>query len=237
MSKYERIILKLSGEALAGEQKQGIDPIVVREVAEEIKAIHNKGFSIGIIVGGGNIWRGRQAEAIGMDRASADYMGMLGTVINALALSNTLNQIGVESRTMTSMAIPSVAEPYLRNKALSHLDKGIVLVFGGGTGNPFFSTDTTASLRAAEMNASLILMAKNGTDGVYDSDPNENSNAKMIKEITYTELINKKLEVIDLTAAQMCSDNCIDTILFDMNVKGNIERAAIKKDIGTKITC
>ncbi|QVK20542.1 UMP kinase [Mycoplasmatota bacterium] len=237
MSKYKRIILKLSGEALAGKQNQGIDPITVRKFAEEIKKVHDEGFEIGIIVGGGNIWRGRQAEAIGMDRASADYMGMLGTVINALALSNTLIQIGVDSRPMTSMAIPSVAEPYLRNKALSHLRKGKVLVFGGGTGNPFFSTDTTASLRAAEMNADVILMAKNGVDAVYDSDPKTNPNAKRINEITYVELINQKLEVIDLTAAAMCSDNNIDTILFDMNVEDNIKRAAFGENIGTKITC
>ncbi|XMB66803.1 UMP kinase [Mycoplasmatota bacterium zrk1] len=237
MSKYKRIILKLSGEALAGKQNQGIDPITVRKFAEEIKKVHDEGFEIGIIVGGGNIWRGRQAEAIGMDRASADYMGMLGTVINALALSNTLIQIGVDSRPMTSMAIPSVAEPYLRNKALSHLGKGKVLVFGGGTGNPFFSTDTTASLRAAEMNADVILMAKNGVDAVYDSDPKTNPNAKRINEITYVELINQKLEVIDLTAAAMCSDNNIDTILFDMNVEDNIKRAAFGENIGTKITC
>jgi len=236
MAKYKRIMLKLSGEALAGEHKQGIDPITVRKFAEEIKKISDEGFEIGIIVGGGNIWRGRQAEAIGMDRASADYMGMLGTVINALALSNTLAQIGVDSRTMTSMAIPSVAEPYLRNKALSHLKKGKVLVFGGGTGNPFFSTDTTASLRAAEMGADVILMAKNGVDAVYDSDPKTNPDAKRIERITYVELIKQKLEVIDLTAAAMCQDNNIDTILFDMNVEDNIKRAAFGENIGTIIT-
>lgn len=236
MSEYKRIILKLSGEALAGDQKQGIDPITVQVIAEEIKKVVDLGLEVGIIVGGGNIWRGRQAEAIGMDRASADYMGMLGTVINALALSNTLIKLGIESRTMTSMAIPSVAEPYLRNKALSHLERGRVLVFGGGTGNPYFSTDTTASLRAAELNADLILMAKNGVDAVYDADPNTNPDAKRIKEITYSELISKKLEVIDLTAAAMCLDNDIDTILFDMNVKNNIKRAAFGENIGTKLT-
>ncbi|XMB85649.1 UMP kinase [Mycoplasmatota bacterium WC44] len=236
MSEYKRIILKLSGEALAGDQKQGIDPITVQVIAEEIRKVVDLGLEVGIIVGGGNIWRGRQAEAIGMDRASADYMGMLGTVINALALSNTLIKLGIESRTMTSMAIPSVAEPYLRNKALSHLEKGRVLVFGGGTGNPYFSTDTTASLRAAELNADLILMAKNGVDAVYDSDPKINPDAKRINEITYSELIGKKLEVIDLTAAAMCLDNDIDTILFDMNVKDNIQRAAVGENIGTKLT-
>lgn len=233
--KYKRIMLKLSGEALAGDQKQGIDPITVNEFATEIKKVYDEGFEIGIVVGGGNIWRGRQAEAIGMDRASADYMGMLGTVINALALGNTLKQIGVPTRVMTSMAIPSVAEPYLRNKALSHLSKGRVLVFGGGTGNPYFSTDSTASLRAAEVNADVILMAKNGVDGVYDSDPKTNPNAKRFSEMTYTELINLKLEVMDLTAAAMCEENNIETILFDMNVEDNIKRAASGEDIGTKI--
>jgi uridylate kinase len=233
--KYKRIMLKLSGEALAGDQKQGIDPITVNEFATEIKKVYDEGFEIGIVVGGGNIWRGRQAEAIGMDRASADYMGMLGTVINALALGNTLKQIGVPTRVMTSMAIPSVAEPYLRNKALSHLSKGRVLVFGGGTGNPYFSTDSTASLRAAEVNADVILMAKNGVDGVYDSDPKTNPKAKRFSEMTYTELINLKLEVMDLTAAAMCEENNIETILFDMNVEDNIKRAASGEDIGTKI--
>lgn len=232
---YKRILLKLSGEALAGEQKQGIDPIVVRHFAEEIKSVYDQGFEVGIVVGGGNIWRGRQAEAIGMDRASADYMGMLGTVINALALGNTLKEIGVPTRVMTSMSIPSVAEPYLRNKALSHFERGRVLVFGGGTGNPYFSTDTTVALRAAEMNAELILMAKNGVDGVYDKDPNKNADAKKIHEITYHELINQKLEVVDLTAAAMCDENDIDMILFDMNIKGNILRAAKGESLGTKL--
>jgi uridylate kinase len=234
--KYNRLLLKLSGEALAGQDKSGIDPVIVQHFAEEIKNVVDAGFSLGIVVGGGNIWRGRQAEAIGMDRASADYMGMLGTVINALALGNTLKQLGVESRVMTSMSIPSVAEPYLQNKALSHLEKKRVLIFGGGTGNPFFSTDTTASLRAAEISADLILMAKNGVDGVYDKDPSKYQDAKKISAIRYAELINQKLEVIDLTAAAMCDENDIDMILFDMNVQGNILRAANDEPIGTKLT-
>jgi uridylate kinase len=234
--KYNRLLLKLSGEALAGQDKSGIDPVIVQHFAEEIKNVVDAGFSLGIVVGGGNIWRGRQAEAIGMDRASADYMGMLGTVINALALGNTLKQLGVESRVMTSMSIPSVAEPYLQNKALSHLEKKRVLIFGGGTGNPFFSTDTTASLRAAEISADLILMAKNGVDGVYDKDPSKYSDARKISAIRYAELINQKLEVIDLTAAAMCDENDIDMILFDMNVEGNILRAANDEPIGTKLT-
>jgi uridylate kinase len=232
----KRLLLKLSGEALAGEDKIGIDPVIVQHFAQEIKQVVDAGFSLGIVVGGGNIWRGRQAEAIGMDRASADYMGMLGTVINALALGNTLKQLGVECRVMTSMSIPSVAEPYLQNKALAHLDKGYVLIFGGGTGNPFFSTDTTASLRAAEINADLILMAKNGIDGVYDKDPMKHQDAKKILQLRYSELINKKLEVIDLTSAAMCDENDIDMVLFDMNVKGNILRAANNEQIGTMLS-
>jgi uridylate kinase len=232
----KRLLLKLSGEALAGEDKIGIDPVIVQHFAQEIKQVVDAGFSLGIVVGGGNIWRGRQAEAIGMDRASADYMGMLGTVINALALGNTLKQLDVECRVMTSMSIPSVAEPYLQNKALAHLDKGRVLIFGGGTGNPFFSTDTTASLRAAEINADLILMAKNGIDGVYDKDPSKHADATKIHQLKYADLINKKLEVIDLTSAAMCDENNIDMVLFDMNVKGNILRAANNEPIGTILT-
>lgn len=233
----ERIIIKLSGEALAGGSSSGIDPVTVEMIAKEVKKVYDLGnFQIGIVVGGGNIWRGRQAEEIGMDRASADYMGMLGTVINALALSNTLIKIGIPSRTMTSMSIPSVAEPYLRNKAISHLNKGIVTVFGGGTGNPYFSTDTTAALRAAELNAKTILMAKNGVDGVYDSDPRKNKKAKKFHHITYQELINKKLEVIDSTASAMCMDNDIKTIVFDMNEEDNILLIAQGKDVGTVIT-
>lgn len=233
----ERIIIKLSGEALAGKNSSGIDPVTVEKIAKEIKKVYDLGnYQIGIVVGGGNIWRGRQAEEIGMDRASADYMGMLGTVINALALANTLEKMGVQSRTMTSMSIPSVAEPYLRNKAISHLNKGIVTVFGGGTGNPYFSTDTTAALRAAELNAHLILMAKNGVDGVYDSDPKKNADAKKYDKVTYEELINKKLGVIDSTASAMCMDNDITTILFDMNVEDNILKIAQGKKVGTVIT-
>jgi uridylate kinase len=235
-NKTKRLLLKLSGEALAGDEKIGIDPVIVQHFANEIKDVVDAGYSLGIVVGGGNIWRGRQAEAIGMDRASADYMGMLGTVINALALGNTLKQLGVECRVMTSMSIPSVAEPYLQNKALAHLDKGYVLIFGGGTGNPFFSTDTTASLRAAEINADLILMAKNGIDGVYDKDPMKHHDAKKILQLRYSELINKKLEVIDLTSAAMCDENDIDMVLFDMNVKGNILRAANNEPIGTMLS-
>ncbi len=232
---YKRIMLKLSGEALAGDTRIGIDPVTVSKFANEIKDVYEHGFEICIVVGGGNIWRGRQAEAIGMDRASADYMGMLGTVLNALALGNTLKEIGVDTRVMTSMAIPSVAEPYLRNKALSHLSKNRVIVFGGGTGNPYFSTDTTAALRSAEVDADVILMAKNGVDGVYDADPKTTPDAKKFENITYSKLITSHLEVMDLTAAAMCDDNNIETILFDMNVKGNILRAAKGENIGTKI--
>jgi uridylate kinase len=163
-------------------------------------------------------------------------MGMLGTVINALALGNTLKQLDVECRVMTSMSIPSVAEPYLQNKALAHLEKGRVLIFGGGTGNPFFSTDTTASLRAAEINADLILMAKNGIDGVYDKDPSKYKDAVKIHSLRYADLINQKLEVIDLTSAAMCDENNIDMVIFDMNVKGNILRAANNEPIGTTLT-
>ena len=233
---YKNIMLKISGESLAGDNEQGFDFQILNDLSKNIKILADKDIKLSIVLGGGNFIRGSSFSNGIVDRVTSDYMGMLGTVINALALGNTLKQLGVESRVMTSMSIPSVAEPYLQNKALSHLEKNRVLIFGGGTGNPFFSTDTTASLRAAEISADLILMAKNGVDGVYDKDPSKHHDAKKISSISYAELINQKLEVIDLTAAAMCDENDIDMILFDMNVEGNILRAANDEPIGTKLT-
>ncbi len=232
----KRVILKLSGEALGGETKVGINAESVKSIANEIKLLHDTGVQIGIIVGAGNIWRGRDAAESGMERASADYMGMLGTILNSLALQNALEALGLETRTMTSLQIPSVAEPYIRRKALAHLERGIIVIFGGGTGNPFFSTDTTAALRAAEMGANLILMAKNGTDGVYDDDPRKTKNVKRYTKITYDEVLQKHLQVMDLTAVTLCNENDIDIIVFDMNVKGNITKAITNPEIGTLIT-
>jgi len=237
MSVKKRIIIKLSGEALSGEGNgKAIDPLKVRDVALEIKAAYDLGdLEIGIIVGGGNIWRGKIASEMGMERSSADYIGMLATIMNALALQNALEELGLETRTMTSLNIPQVAEPYIRRKAISNLDKDIIVIFGGGTGNPYFSTDTTSALRAAEIGAKVILMAKNGTDGVYNKDPRSNKDAVKFTNLTHQEVLEQNLLVMDSTAAALCKDNGIDIIVFDMNVKGNIRKVASGEKIGTHI--
>lgn len=233
----KRVVLKLSGEALAGDEKIGINHFKVNDIADEIKALHDLGnVEISIVVGAGNIWRGRDAVESGMEKASADYMGMLATILNALAIQNSLERLNLETRCITSLSIPEVAEPYIRRKALSHLDKGRILIFGGGNGIPFFTTDTTAALRSAELGAKLILMAKNGVDGVYDSDPRMNSNAKKYSKLTHQEVLDKRLNVMDLTAATLCKENDIDIFVFDMNVKGNIARAVNDFSIGTLIS-
>lgn len=233
--KYQRVILKLSGEALAGPKQLGIDPLTVKEIAKEIKEAYETGVQIAIIVGGGNIWRGKSASEMGMERASADYMGMLATVMNALALQNALESLGVETRAMTSISMEAVAEPYIRRRAIRHLEKGRIVIFGGGTGNPYFSTDTTAALRAAEINADAILMAKNRVDGVYDSDPSLNPSAKKYDNLTFLDLVNQDLKVMDSTAATLCMDNNIDVVVFNMNTKGNIKKAVEGQIIGTKV--
>ena len=231
-----RVIIKLSGEALSGEGNKAIDPIKVREIAHEIKMAYDLGgLEIGIIVGGGNIWRGKIASEMGMERSSADYMGMIATIMNALALQNALEELGLETRTMTSLNIPQVAEPYIRRKAISNLEKGRIVIFGGGTGNPYFSTDTTSALRAAEIGAKYILMAKNGTDGVYDKDPRTNEDAIKYDSLTHHEVLDKNLQVMDSTAAALCKDNGIKIIVFDMNEQGNIRKAASGEKIGTLI--
>jgi uridylate kinase len=222
----KRLIIKLSGEALSNVDGRSIDPLRVTSIAEEIKAAYDLDlFEIGIIVGGGNIWRGKEASQLGMERSSADYMGMIATILNALALQNALEGLGVETRTMTSLNIPQVAEPYIRRKAISNLAKGMIVIFGGGTGNPYFSTDTTSALRAAEIGASTILMAKNGTDGVYDQDPRKNPNAKKYTTLSHHDILENGLMVMDSTAAALCKDNNIQIVVFDMNVPGNIKKA------------
>ncbi|HHW99755.1 MAG TPA: UMP kinase [Acholeplasmataceae bacterium] len=232
-----RIVLKLSGEALAGKAKVGISHTRVNEIAEDIKELYDLGdVQLSIVVGAGNIWRGRDALDSGMERSSADYMGMLATILNALALQNALERLGLDTRAMTSLQIPAVAEPYIRRKALSHLEKDRIVIFGGGNGIPFFTTDTTAALRSAELGANLILMAKNGVDGVYDSDPKHNGNAKKYTKLTHQEVLDKHLNVMDLTAATLCKENDIDILVFDMNVKGNIARAVNDFSIGTLIS-
>ena len=231
-----RIILKISGEALSEGQKN-ISVDKVNSIANEIKALHDLGqVSIGIICGAGNIWRGRDAMENGMDRTNADYMGMLGTILNCMALQNSLEKLGLQTRVLTSLSIPQIAEPYIRRKADSHMNKGIICIFGGGTGNPYFSTDTTAALRASELNCDTILMAKNGTDGVYDKDPRKFKDAKRYTKLSHAEVINKKLQVMDLTAATLCMENNIDILVFDMNKAGNIAKAIQDPSIGTLVT-
>ncbi|MGD9604835.1 MAG: UMP kinase [Bacilli bacterium] len=233
----KRIVLKLSGEALAGDNHVGINHQKVNEIAAEIKSLFDLGnIDLSIVVGAGNIWRGRDAIESGMDRSSADYMGMLATILNALALQNSLERLGCETRTMTSLEIPSVAEPYIRRKALSHLEKNRIVIFGGGNGIPFFTTDTTAALRSAELGSHLILMAKNGVDGVYDSNPKDNHNAHRYSKMTHQDILDKHLNVMDLTAATLCKENNIDILVFDMNVKGNIAKAVNDFSIGTLIS-
>ena len=231
----KRVILKISGEALGGESKTGINPITLKEIAQDIKEASELGVQMGVVVGAGNIFRGKTASDVGMDRAAGDYMGMIATILNALALQTALESLGCKTRVMTSLNIPEVAEPYIRRKALSHLDKGYIVIFGGGTGNPYFSTDTTSALRAAELNADTIYMAKNGTDGVYDDDPKKNPNAKKYDIITHQEILKKNLHVMDATAAALCYDNNIDIVVFDMNDRGNIKKAISGENIGTKV--
>ncbi len=236
MEPKKRIIIKLSGEALSGEGNLVIDPFRVREIAYEIKEAYDLGdLEMGIIVGGGNIWRGQTASDMGFERSSADYMGMIATIMNALALQNALEEIGIETRTMSSLNIPQVAEPYIRRKALSNLEKDRIVIFAGGTGNPYFTTDTTSALRAAEIGAEVILMAKNGTDGVYDKDPAKYNDAKKYDTLTHQEVLEKKLEVMDSTAAALCKDNGINIVVFDMNEHGNIKKVAQGEKIGTLI--
>jgi len=233
---FERVIIKISGEALKGKGKYGIDPSTVKSIANEIKDIHSLGVNVGVVVGGGNLWRGKTGEELGMDRAQADYMGMLGTIMNGLALQDSLESIDVPSRVMTVLPVSAVAEPYLRRRALRHFEKNRVLIFSGGTGTPFFSTDTAAALRGAELNADIILMAKNNVDGVFDRDPLSNENAKMFKKISQKELMIKNLEVMDQTAASICQENKIDLIVFNLNKEGNMKKAVQGLEIGTRVT-
>ena len=231
--KFNRIVLKLSGEALAGDQGYGIDPETIQSIAQQIKSVHELGVELCLVVGGGNIWRGLSGSAKGMDRANADHMGMLATVINALALQDSLEQIGVFTRVQSAVSMRQFAEPYIRRKAVRHLEKGRVVIFAAGTGNPYFSTDTTAALRAAEMEADAILMAKRGVDGVYDSDPKLNPEAKKFDQLSYLDVLNMGLKVMDSTAASLCKDNNIPLIVFNIDKPGNIERVVKGENIGT----
>ena len=205
------------------------------EIAMQIKDAHDLGVEIGIVVGGGNIWRGKIAEGLGMDRAQADYMGMLATIMNGLAVQDALEQVGVPTRVLTALPINQVAEPYIRRKAIRHLEKGRVCIFAGGLGSPYFSTDTACVLRATEIGAEVVLMAKNKTEGVYDSDPRTNPDAKMFEELTFSEILARDLAVMDSTAASLCKDNELNLIVFNMNKKGNIVKAVKGEKIGTLV--
>ena len=231
-AKYKRVLLKLSGEAMAGKNGFGIDVDTLATVCDYIKKIVDMGVEVAIVVGGGNFWRGRQAHH--MERTTADYMGMLATIMNGQALQEALEYRGLDTRLQTSLEIKQIAEPYIRRKAVRHLEKGRVVIFAGGTGNPFFSTDTCAALRASEINAEIILFGKT-IDGVYDSDPKENPNAKRYDKITFTEVLQKNLKVIDSTAASLCRDNHIPIMIFALHDAEDIVRAVSGEEIGTMI--
>lgn len=236
MKKYKRIILKLSGEALADKSgKMILEAHRLDNIAEAIKLMVNKGVQVGVVIGAGNIWRGKLAEQIGIDRSTADYMGMLGTIINSMALQSAIEKLGIECRVMSAIEVRAVAEPYIRRKAIRHLEKNRVVIFAGGTGNPYFTTDTTASLRAMEMEAQAILMAKNGVDGVYSDDPEKNPDAKFIPEITYKEMINQNLKVMDPTAASLLMEKNIEINVFNMNDLSNFEKILNGERVGTII--
>ncbi|OFZ56665.1 MAG: UMP kinase [Bdellovibrionales bacterium RIFOXYC1_FULL_54_43] len=231
---YRRILLKLSGEALAGNAGYGIDTDILKVVASEIKEIHKKGVQIGVVLGGGNIFRGVKGATEGMDRASADYMGMLATVLNALALQDALEQEGVHTRVQSAIEMQELAEPYIRRRAIRHLEKHRVVIFGGGTGNPYFTTDTTAALRAMEIGSEVVLKATK-VDGIYDSDPKENPTAERFEDLTYLDVLQRGLKVMDSTAISLCMDNQLPIIVFDLNQPGALRRVVQGEAVGTLV--
>jgi len=232
MGTYQRVLLKLSGEALMGSLPYGIDAVTVQEFAQDIAVVVNQGIQVAIVVGGGNIFRGVKGSAAGMDRATADYIGMIATVMNALTLQDALERIGIPTRVQTAIAMQELAEPYIRRRAMRHLEKGRVVVFGAGSGNPFFTTDTTAALRAAEIDAEVIFKATK-VDGIYDSDPHLNPQARRFRSLTYGHVLTHDLGVMDSTAIALCKDNNIPIVVFDLSVAGNIQRALMGEPIGT----
>ena len=232
---FHRILLKLSGEALLGERAFGIEPGTVAAIAEEVRAVHETGTELAIVVGAGNIYRGVAAAADGMDRATADYAGMLATLLNALTLQDALERAGVQTRVLSAITVSEVAEPYIRRRAIRHLEKGRVVIFAAGTGNPFFTTDTAAALRALEIGAGAILMAKNSVQGVYDEDPKENPNAQFIPELSHIEAIERGLKVMDTTALSLCMDNRLPIYVFEL-AEGNIRRVSAGERVGTIIS-
>ena len=232
---FDRILLKLSGEALLGDRTFGIDPGTVAAIAEEVRAVHETGTELAIVVGAGNIYRGVAAAADGMDRATADYAGMLATLLNALTLQDALERAGVQTRVLSAITVSEVAEPYIRRRAIRHLEKGRVVIFAAGTGNPFFTTDTAAALRALEIGAGAILMGKNSVQGVYDEDPKDNPNAQFIPELTHIEAIERGLKVMDTTALSLCMDNRLPIYVFEL-AEGNIRRVSAGERVGTIIS-
>ena len=235
-ARYSRVVLKISGESLKGAQEYGIEPTAVNYLSDQIIEAHELGVEIAVVVGGGNIMRGASAEAQGMDRATADYSGMIATIINALALQDSLEQRGITTRTQTALQIQAVAEPYIRRRAIRHLEKGRVVLFAAGTGNPFVTTDTASALRALEINAQVLLMAKHNVDGVYDSDPNENPDARRFGNLDYMDALNRRLGVMDTTALSMCMDNELPIVVFDIFRPGSMGRILCGEPVGTLIT-
>lgn len=232
---YKRVLLKLSGEALMGDAGYGIDAKMLDAFAEEVRSIYELGVEVGIVIGGGNIYRGVQAIAEGIHKVTGDHMGMLATVINALALQNALEQRGVTTRLQTAIKMEQIAEPFIRRRAVRHLEKGRVVIFGAGTGNPYFTTDTAAALRAIEIDADTVIMGKNGVDGIYDADPRLKPDAKRFSRITYREVHERNLRVMDLTAITLCQENKLPILVFDMGSAGNLKRLILGEDIGTVV--
>jgi len=234
--KYKRVLLKLSGEAFGGKKEFGIDVYTLVKIAKQIKSVVEMGVTVGIVVGGGNIWRGQEAEKNGMDRVTADYAGMLATVINALALQDMLEREGVNTRTQSAIGINQVAEPFIRRRAIRHLEKGRVVIFAGGTGNPYMTTDTAAALRAIEIGADVLLMSKNNVDGIYSADPRKKPDAKKFDRLTHLEALNMRLEVMDATALSLCLENRLPIIVFDLQASHSLEKAVAGEPIGTLVS-
>ena len=234
-AKFRRILLKLSGEALMGDLEYGADPARIAAIAAQVKQVSDRGVETAVVVGGGNIYRGLAGAAAGMDRVTGDYMGMLATVLNALALQDALEKVGAVTRTMSAIEISEVAEPYIRRRAMRHLERGRVVIFAAGTGNPFFTTDTAAALRALEIHAEVILMAKNGVEGVYTADPRKVPDAKFIESISHREAIEQQLQVMDVTALSLCMDNGLPIHVFNMDDEGNIDRIVCGERVGTVV--
>ncbi len=232
---FKRVLLKLSGEAFLGDVEYGIDVVTLERFASEVRTVHEMGVEVGIVIGGGNIYRGIQAVAEGVEKVTGDYMGMLATVINSLAFQSALEKAGVQTRMQTAIKMEQIAEPFIRRRAMRHLEKSRVVIFGAGTGNPYFTTDTAAALRAVEIGADALIMAKNGVDGIYDADPRVEPNATRFSSVTYEEVHRRNLRVMDMTAITLCQENRLPILVFDMSVPGNLARLIMGEEIGTSV--